>query len=290
MAESICYLDGVFKPLGEAQVSVLDRGFIFGDGVYEVVPVFDRVAFCPQRHHRRLTRSLAAVGIPACVSAQEFDTILSRLIEDNEGGNFALYLQITRGVGTRQHAPPADMVPTVFAMVSSTEAADDESSAISAVTREDFRWGRCDIKSTSLVANVLLRGEAQRDGAEEAILIRDGAVTEGAASNVFVVAGGVVKTPPHSEHILPGVTRDLLVELLARSDIVIMETGISRHDLHAADEIWLTSSSREMSAVGRLDAEPIGNGKPGPVFAAARRLYQAYKTDWVTNRYRDLLR
>ena len=268
----LCYLDGEYLPLHEAKVSVLDRGFIFGDGVYEVVPAFAGRPFRLDAHLARLERSLAAIGITPPLSRAAWTKVLERLIAHHGGGEQTLYLQITRGVAPRNHLPPPDAVPTVFAMCNPL-APVDWNSPVCAVLREDFRWTRCDIKSISLLANVLLRQEAAAAGAHEVILVRDGLVTEGAASNVFIVSGGRVRTPPLSTHLLPGVTRELLVELLAGSADAVLETEITRAELLAADEVWLCSSGRELAPVSTVDGQRIGAVCPGPVFTRVAARY-----------------
>ncbi|HMM78020.1 MAG TPA: D-amino acid aminotransferase [Gammaproteobacteria bacterium] len=273
----LCYLDGVFLPLAEAKVSVLDRGFIFGDGVYEVIPVFGRRVLRLAEHLARLERSLAAVGIVNPLSHEQWTEILARLLDAHAGADFTVYVQLTRGVAPRLHQPPAGLPPTVFAMLNPLVPA-DPGIAVAAITHEDFRWQRCDIKSTSLLANVLLRQAAAAAGAAEAILVRDGLVTEGAASNVFVVADGRLRTPPLSQYLLPGITRDLLIELLAGGPDAVLETDITAAELRRADEIFLTSSGRELTPVSHLDGQSIGSTCPGPVFRRVVRRYAEFKT------------
>jgi len=273
---SLCYLDGAFLPLAEAKVSVLDRGFIFGDGVYEVMPVFGRRVLRLERHLARLERSLAAVDIANPLSRAQWADIVERLLAAQAGADFTVYVQLTRGAAPRNHQPPAGIAPTVFVMASPL-APVDPAVTVRAITHEDFRWQRCDIKSTSLLANVLLRQAAVAAGAAEAILVRDELVTEGAASNVFVVVDGRLRTPPLSTHLLPGVTRDLLVEILADSADAVLETDLTRAELERADEIFLTSSSRELAAVSHLDGRPVGASAPGPVFHRVVERYAAFK-------------
>lgn len=275
---SLCYLDGEFLPLVDARIPVLDRGFIFGDGIYEVVPVFGGRAFRLDGHLERLERSLAAVGIRPPLSRASWTAVIERLIAHHAGDAQTVYLQITRGVAPRNHLPPPDLPPTVFAMINPI-APVDWNRPVRAVLREDFRWTRCDIKSTSLLANVLLRQEAAAAGAHEAILVRDGRITEGASSNVFVVRDGRVRTPPLSRFLLPGVTRDLLVELLADGPDAVLECEISGEELVTADEIWLTSSGRELAPVEFVDDIRIGTACPGPVFGRVAARYAAYKRE-----------
>lgn len=269
---SLCYLNGEWLPLAEAKISVLDRGFIFGDGVYEVIPVFGGQVLRLDQHLARLGRSLDAIGIVNPLSPAHWREMLEQLLASQSGIDFTLYVQLTRGVAPRNHLPPLDVAPTVFAMATPLTPVDPELT-VRAITHEDFRWQRCDIKSTSLLANVLLRQAAASAGAAEAILVRDGLVTEGAASNVFAVIDGHLRTPPLSSHLLPGVTRDLLVELLADTPDAVLETDITRAELARADEIFLASSGRELAAVSHLDDHPVGTAAPGPVF---RRVVQRY--------------
>lgn len=277
-----CYLNGEFLPLDQARIPVLDRGFIFGDGVYEVVPVFGRRAFRLEAHLARFERSLAAIGMAPVPSRDTWREIIERLVAANEGHEQALYLQVTRGVAPRNHLPPSGLTPTIFAMSNPLTPVPPEV-PVTAVLREDFRWGRCDIKSISLLANVLLRQEAAQAGAGEAILLRDGMVTEGAASNVFAVCSGRVRTPPLSASILPGITRDLLIELLANTQDAVLQAEITRDELLAANEIWLASSGRELAPVVSLDGRPVGNGHPGPVYLRVAARYAAFKAAFIQN-------
>ncbi len=279
---SLCYLNGSFLPLAEAQIPVLDRGFIFGDGVYEVIPAFGRTPFRLDAHLCRLDRSLGAIGMRPVLAAADWAEIFARLLSMNEGEDQTLYVQITRGVAPRVHAPPPNLAPTVLVM-SSPLARQNLAQAVSAVTHEDFRWQRCDIKSISLLGNVLLRQFAVEAGAHEAILLRDGRVTEGASSNVFVVYGGLLYTPPHSQLLLPGVTRDLLVEVLADTDDAVREAPITEQMLRSAEEIWLSSSGRELAPVGTLDGRPVGAGGVGNVY---RRVLARYEQCKVSSRAR----
>lgn len=273
---SLCYLDGEFLPLVEAKVSVLDRGFILGDGVYEVVPVFAGRPFRLEGHLARFERSLAAIRIPPPLTRQKWTGVIERLVAHHGGGEQTIYLQVTRGAAPRNHLPPPDIAPTVLAM-SNPLTPVDWNIPVKAVLREDFRWTRCDIKSISLLANVLLRQEAAAAGAHEAILVRDGRVTEGASSNVFVVCGGRIRTPPLSRFLLPGVTRDLLLELLAGGSDAVLECEITREALLAADEVWLASSGRELAPVSHIEEQRIGTDCPGPVFARVAARYAEYK-------------
>ncbi len=272
---AIVYLNGEWLPLSEARVSVLDRGFIFGDGVYEVIPSFGGRLFRPDQHLDRLDRSLAAVKMNNPLARERWRAVLNTLLERNGGGDQSVYLQITRGVARRDHVPIEPLTPTVFAM--SSPVVRQNRQPVTAIVCEDIRWKWCQIKSIALLANVLMRLEAQERGAYEALLIRDGFLTEGAASNVFIVKDGVVRTPPHSKNLLPGITRDLIVELLARNHIPHAETSVSEAELRAADEIFLTSSVREVAPVVKLDDRPVGKGVPGPVWESVVSIYEQFR-------------
>jgi len=276
MQDSICYLNGDFGPIAAANVSVLDRGFIFGDGVYELIPVFNGVPFRLAQHLRRLRLSLDAVGIAGPFVPEQWTSIVQELIRANHGGDQSIYIQVTRGAAARDHVLTDNVPPTVFAMSSPLRVA-AVTNSIEAITTEDIRWQRCDIKSTSLLANIMSRALAADSGSQEAIFISDGYVTEGAASNVFISSKGYIKTPPLSSRILAGVTRNLLVELLEKTDSPVHEESISAQELRQADEVWVTSSSREMVPVVRVDHDPVGEGEIGPVFRHVQSIYRDYK-------------
>jgi D-alanine transaminase len=275
----LVYLNGEFLPPERATVSVFDRGFIFGDGVYEVIPVFGGRLFRLAHHLARLERSLAEIRLSSPVARAQWEEILARLIRECGAEDQSIYLQVTRGAAPRDHAFPADTHPTVFAYAQPAKypRADELANGIAVVTASDNRWLRCDIKATALLPNALLRQQAIDRGAVETILIRDGWVTEGAASNVFVVHHGTISTPPNGPLILPGITRDLTLELAAANGLRAREKAIAEAALFAADEIWLTSSGREILPVTRVNDRPVGSGKPGPMHARLFALYQAYK-------------
>lgn len=278
--DRICYLNGRFLPLGEACVSVMDRGFLFGDGVYEVIPVYGGHLFRITEHLQRLERSLDLIRLDNPLGRAPWQQLLENLVERNGGDDQSLYLQVTRGVAAaRDHAFPQPTVPTLFAMTTPLPASDPARLAqgIAAVTLADARWQHCQIKAITLLPNVLLRQQARDAGAEEAILIRDGQVTEGSASNVFIVAHGVMATPPKSNLLLPGITRDLVVELAREHGMVCDERPIAQSELEHADEIWVTSSTREIVPVVRLDGVPVGGGLAGPVWQRVYAIYSAYK-------------
>ncbi|MEJ2381766.1 MAG: D-amino acid aminotransferase [Gammaproteobacteria bacterium] len=277
---SSVYLNGDFVPLDQACVPVLDRGFLLGDGVYEVIPVYGGRPFRLAQHLARLQHSLDGVRIPNPLDENRWAQALDELIRHHGGGDQSVYLQVTRGVAVkRDHAFPHPITPTVF-MMSTPLAPPEEhllSAGVAAVTRADTRWQHCDIKAITLLPNVLLRQEAVDAGAAEAILIRDGEATEGAASNLFIVADGTLITPPKSAHLLPGITRDLILELAQAHDIPWREQAIPEQALRSAREVWVSSSTREILPVTTLDGKPVGDGTPGPVWARMHAIYQDYK-------------
>jgi len=278
---STAYLNGAFRPLSETRVSVMDRGFLFGDGVYEVIPVYGGRLFRLGHHLKRLQNSLDSVRIMNPLSPDAWEAMLNDLVGRNGGGDQAVYLQVTRGVAPkRDHAFPENTSPTLFAMSTPTAASVDINSlsGTTAITLPDIRWKLCNIKAITLLPNVLLRQQAiDRDGAE-AILIKDGFATEGAASNIFIVRNGLLITPANGPALLPGITRDLILELAIRHAIPFREADITEDALFGADEIWLTSSTREISPVIRLDDRRISDGVPGPLWKRMIGLYQDYKT------------
>ena len=275
----VVFLNGQFLPLDEAKVPVLDRGFIFGDGIYEVVPVYSRVPFRLDEHLARLERSLAAVQIRNPYNRTEWRGIIAELVQRQEFDDQGVYFQVTRGVAKRDHAFPRDAEPTVFMMATPLvnpprEQVENGAEAVSAI---DYRWLRCDIKSTSLIGNVLLRQLSAEAGAAETILFRDGRLTEASASNVFVVKAGVVLAPPKSSLILPGITYDVVVELAQAGGVPLELREVHEAEVRGADELWVSSSSKEVLAIVRLDGAPIGEGRPGPAFRRMYRLYQDFK-------------
>ena len=273
---STVYLNGRYRPVEEATVSVLDRGFLFGDGVYEVVPVYGGRLFRLAQHLARLDQSLAGIRLANPFSREEWSAMLRDLVARNGGGDLSVYLQLTRGVAKRDHAFPAGVPPTVFAMTGGLPARPAHA-GVAAILARDIRWDLCHIKAITLLPNALLRQQAAEAGAVEAILARHDVVTEGAASNVFIVQGGVVATPPKSAQILPGITRDLVVDLLGSAGIPCQERLVTLDELHSANEIWLTSSTREVVPVVRLEGAGVGAGTPGPLWHTVDRIYQDYK-------------
>jgi len=273
------FLNGKFMPVEEARVPVLDRGFIFGDGVYELVPVYSRVPFRMDEHLARLERSLAAVRIRNPYSRAEWRDILLNVIGKQPFEDQGVYFQVTRGVAKRDHAFPQDAAPTVFVMSNPLVSPPKElvERGASAVTAVDDRWLNCDIKSISLIGNCLLRQASAEAGAAETILFRDGRLTEASASNVFVVKGGVILTPAKSKLILPGITYDVVVELAQTAGMALEFRALTEAEVRAADEIWVTSSSKEVLAIVTLDGKPVGDGKPGAAFRRMHGLYQDFK-------------
>ncbi len=273
------WLNGVFLPLEEAQVSVLDRGFLFGDGVYEVIPAYGGRLFRLAHHMKRLDNSLSGVRIANPLTHAEWESVLNELVAQNEGSDQAVYLKVTRGADEkRDHAFPDGINPTAFAMSSPMPGARDLSkeTGVTAITLPDIRWKLCNIKAITLLPNVMLRQQAVEAGSAEAILINEGYAIEGAASNLFIVKNGVVITPPKSHALLPGITRDLILELAANNAIPFREADIHEDELFDADEVWLTSSTREISPVITLDDKPVGAGTPGPLWQRMSALYQDY--------------
>jgi len=271
---TLVYLNGDFLPLDEAKISVMDRGFLFGDGVYEVIPVYGGRPFRLGEHLLRLENSLAGIRMVPPLTGEEWKAIFSRLIQGDH--DQSIYLQVTRGVAPkRDHAIPPHIEPTVFAMC--TPIPPLPTAGISAITVDDIRWQWCHIKAITLLANVLLRQEATDRGCTEAILVRNGHAVEGAASNLFAVVEGVLVTPPKGHELLPGITRDLVLELALERGIEAAERPISLAQLQSASEVWLTSSTREIMPVIELDGEAVGEGQPGPLWQCIQRCYQEYK-------------
>jgi D-alanine transaminase len=274
------YLNGKFVPLEQACVPVLDRGFLFGDGVYEVIPVYGGRLFRLEHHLQRLDQSLAAIRLDNPLAHEQWREILEDLVSRHGRSDQSVYLQVTRGSALkRDHAFPSGVSPTVFAMSNPLSPPSPELTreGVAAVTLEDIRWRFCHIKAITLLANVLLRQSALEQGAQEAILLRNGQVTEGAASNVFLMRDGVLCTPPKGPFLLPGITRDLVLELAEAHGLAHREAVLARKDLEAAQEIWLTSSTREVLPVTRLDGVPVGSGRPGPQWVRMHEIYQAHK-------------
>ena len=277
----IVYLNGKFMPIDEAYVPVLDRGFIFGDGVYEVVPVYSKHPFRLAEHLRRLQYSLDKVRITNPHSDAEWTQLVNEIVKRNDGDDQSVYFQVTRGVAKRDHAFPKGIQPTVFMMSSPlvTPAPALVESGVACVTAEDYRWLNCDIKSVSLLGNCMLRQLSADAGAAETILFRDGKLTEASSSNVFVVRDGKLLTPPKDHLVLPGITYDVVLEIARAREFEVEVRAVSAAEVRSADEIWVTSSTKEVLAVTTLDGKPVGDGKPGPLFRRMHALYQQFKQE-----------
>ena len=280
---SISYLNGSFLPANEARISPLDRGFIFGDGIYEVIPAYGGKLFRLDEHLKRLDDNLAAVRIKQPLTNEAWASVLNEVVARNQsihGDEQSIYLQITRGVAERDHGFPDEHVePTLFIMSSALKPLTTSiaEQGVTAITHEDIRWKNCHIKCTSLLGNILLRQQAYDNDAVETILIRDGEVTEGAASNLFALIDDVLITPPKGPLLLPGITRDLILELAQQHNIPSCETFITPAQLINAEEVWLSSSTKEILPVTTLDGAAVGNGKPGKLWQQMTQHYQAYK-------------
>lgn len=273
------YLNGRFLPLEEASIPVMDRGFLFGDGVYEVIPVYDRQPFRLAEHLARLQDSLDGIRLANPHGVAEWSDLVARIVQACDWPDVGVYLQVTRGPGPRDHAFPRQIRPTVFLMPLELIAPPAElvENGVAAITAEDTRWSRCDLKTTSLLANVLLRQLSVDAGCAETILVREGQLMEGSASSVFIVREGVILAPPKTRLILPGITYDVALELAAREGFPHQVRPIAERELRAADEIWVTSSTKEILAVTTLDGRPVGDGRPGPLYRRMIALYQDYK-------------
>ena len=281
LPQTLCYLNGEFLRLCDAKVGVLDRGFLFGDGVYEMLPVYGRRLFRFDEHIARLERNLGKLRIARPATQSEWLERARRLIAEQPAPDQLVYLQVTRGVAAvREHAMLTDIAPTVFMMTSPMKPATPEQRhhGVACITARDFRWERCDIKTTSLLGNVLARQMSADHGAAETILLRDGYLTEASSSNVWIVHEGALLGPPKSELLLEGIRVDLLHELCEEEGIAYNLRPIAEADVFAADEILLSSATKEVLPVTTLDGEPVGHGalrgKPGPVYG---RLYEAYQ-------------
>jgi D-alanine transaminase len=276
----LCYLNGAYLPLGEARISPLDRGFLYADGVYEVMPVYGGRPFRFAAHTERLARSLAGISMDDPHSREEWRAILGTLIARNGGGDQYVYWQVTRGAQHgRTHAPLPHIPRTVFAFCAPlpVNSPDVLEKGVACVTAADTRWARCDIKSTALLANVLLRQVSVDAAAAETILLRDGELTEASASSVHVVLGGEVLMPPNSRRILPGTTRGVVEEMAARATIPCRVVPVSEAQLRAADEVWISAATREVQPVTSLDGHAVGPGRPGPRWRRVYEELQRYK-------------
>jgi len=264
-----CYLNGAYLPLADARISPLDRGFLFADGVYEVVPVNRGRPFRLREHLKRLDDSLHSIRVKNPHTDAEWLAILGRLAAEAGSQEALVYVQVTRGTEFgRNHVFPKDVAPTVFAFVNPfpQPSAETLERGLSAVTLEDIRWDRCDIKSVALLGNVLLRQEAADAGADEALLVRDGLLLEGSSSSVFLCIGGKLVTPPNSHRILPGTSRDAVLEL-AEGWLPFEICSLEAREINSCEEVWIASAGRGVLPVTRVDGEPIGDGRPGPLWS-----------------------
>ena len=284
MADSpLIYLNGDYLPLHEARIPVLDRGFLFGDGVYEVIPVYGGQAFRLTAHLARLQHSLDHIKLHNPLAPEAWAQMVDELVRRNQeqlGLDQQIYLQVTRGQDRgRQHNFPLRPKPTVFAMAEALQLppASQRAQGIAAITASDNRWLRCDIKTTSLMANSLLRQQAIDAGCAEAVLLRDGLLTEGAASSIFVVRRGELLAPAPGHQLLPGITYEVILELARQHGLPFQQRDISEAEVRSADELWLASSSKELLPIVILDDRPVGHGRPGPLYARMLVWYQDYK-------------
>ncbi len=276
----IAWLNGEFVALAEARISPLDRGFLFADAVYEVLPVYNGRPFLFNAHIGRLERSLNALGMETPLTRAEWATLLTELIRRNGPGDQYVYIQVSRGAEFgRNHAPNPALSPTIFLMSSPLSALDEavRKCGVDAVTVPDERWARCDIKSTSLLPNILAKGAAARAGATEAILLAEGHLREGSSSAVLTVRNGVIYAPPEGNEILPSTTRALALELARRLDIAIRLEPVAESDLRSADEIMLGFATRGVLPVCRLDGQPVGRGEPGPIWTQLQTAFEGYR-------------
>ena len=282
-----CYLNGEFGSLREAKVSVLDRGFIFGDGAYEVVPVYAGRPFRFAEHMARLARSLGELRIPNPMDAQQWRALVDQLIaayamqmgKPPRGTDQLVYIQVTRGVAMRDHVMPPGLKPTVFATTNriSQPSAEDRANGVACVTADDFRWKKAHIKSTSLLGSVMARQISADAGAAETVMFRGGFLSEGAAANVWVVKGGKVLGPLKDNLVLEGIRYGLIEELCRNAGIPFELRRVARDEVFAADELLLSNASKEVLPVTLLDGRPIGNGRPGPIYDSLYADYQRAK-------------
>ena len=278
-SDQVVFLNGEFVPLKDAKISVLDRGFIYGDGVYELVPVYAGEPFRMPHHLQRLQRSLDGIGLGNPYSNERWEALVRDLIGKNPWRDQGVYLQITRGVAKRDHAFPVGATPTVFMMSNplATPTPDQVARGVAVVTAEDNRWHRCDLKTISLLGNVLMRQLAADAGAVETVMFRDGLLTEASASNVLIVKDSSIVVPPKDNHILPGITYDATMEFAREANIPVAIRPVSKDEALAADEMWLSSSTKEVLAITTVDGRPFASGVPGPVFRTVWDTFQARK-------------
>jgi len=283
--QQIVYLNGNYLPITESQVSTQDRGFLFGDGVYEVIPVYQQKLFCFEEHLQRLKNSLQATSIANPLTDKEWREMLETLISKHDWQDQYIYLQVTRGVQMQRDHMPADcLAPTVYAYTNPLKpvAPNIIENGIKVITLEDIRWLRCDIKAITLLPNVMMKLAVKAQGADDAVLInKQGLVSEGTASNAFIVKEGVLITPPNSHKILPGITRLVIESIAKQFKIPLVERDITEEELNNADEIWLSSSTKEALPVTQINNKPVGTGKPGALWLKMREHYQQHKQKFI---------
>jgi D-alanine transaminase len=284
MAEPLplCYLNGSYLPFDQARISPFDRGFLYADGVYEVMPVYAGRPFRFEAHASRMTRGLEAIRMEDPNTREEWRELIGTLIARNGRGDQYIYWQVTRGAERgRNHAPLPEIPRTVFAFCAPFPSASPAvfEQGLACITQQDIRWARCDIKSVSLLANVLLRQLACDADASESIMLRDGELTDASASAVHVVINGEVHTPPNSPYILPSTTRSVIEEICGRAGLPWRATRVTEEELRSADEIWVSAATREVQPVTRLDGHPVGSGTPGPAWRRAWQAFQDYKRE-----------
>lgn len=273
------YLNGQYLPYEEAKISPLDRGFIFGDGVYEVIPYYNGRGLGAREHLERLQRSMDALYMQNPHTLGQWESIIAGLITKNGGGDLAIYIQVTRGVAKRDFPPPEGLTPTVFLMANQLPRPKPElyEKGIRAVSIDDNRWLRCQIKSTALLGAVLLKHESNLEGGEEAVMFRDGYLTESTASNIAIVKNGVILCPPTDNLILAGITYMLMIDLAKQAGLPLEMRRVKRREVATADEVWIMSSTKEVVSIVSLDDKPIADGKPGPMWKKMYQLFQEHK-------------
>ncbi|HIE40363.1 MAG TPA: D-amino acid aminotransferase [Thiomicrorhabdus sp.] len=286
--EQTVYLNGEFIPMTDSKISTQDRGFLFGDGVYEVIPVYNGQLFSFEEHLQRLKNSLNAVQIQNPLSDTQWLDILTHLIQKHPWTDQYIYLQVTRGIQMqRDHLPADNLTPTVYAYTNPLKSVSETiiQHGISVITLEDIRWLKCDIKAIPLLPNVMMKLAAKAQQADDAILIsREGYITEGTASNVFIVKNGTILTPPNSQKLLPGITRKVIERIANAHKIPLIEQDITESMLNEADEIWLSSSTKEALPVTRLNGCAVGTGKPGAIWKNINLFYQEYKQTFIKSK------
>lgn len=279
--EQIVYLNGHYLPMTESKISTQDRGFLFGDGVYEVIPVYNRQLFALDEHLQRLKNSLKLTAIQNPLTDSEWLKLLNTLIEKHPWEDQYIYLQVTRGIQMqRDHLPAQNLTPTLYAYTNPLKPVSDSimEHGISAITLEDTRWLNCDIKAITLLPNIMMKLAAKARNVDDALLVsREGFITEGTASNCFIVKNGTLITPPNGSSLLPGITRLVIKRIAIANNIPILEQAITLADLESADEIWLSSSTKEALPVTRLNELAVGSGKPGALWQKMRGFYQEHK-------------